>query len=90
MPNLTRRTPPPRLDSLKLAAALLAPGVKRPRMDPGDYKRFLNFLSTHDCTVDFREFRAGHPKKEREIQPLLKVSGVATSDDEATAKRKTA
>ncbi len=60
------------------------------RMDPGDYKRFLNFLSTHDCTVDFREFRAGHPKKEREIQPLLKVSGVATSDDEATAKRKTA
>ena len=22
-----------------------------------DYKRFLNFLATHDCSVDFREFR---------------------------------
>ena len=29
------------------------------RMEPGDYKRFLNFLSTHDCTVNFREFRSG-------------------------------
>jgi len=26
-------------------------------MDDGDYKRFLNFLSTHDCAIDFREFR---------------------------------
>jgi hypothetical protein len=25
----------------------------------GDYKRFLNFLATHDCCVDFREFRTG-------------------------------
>jgi DNA-binding NtrC family response regulator len=24
-----------------------------------DYKRFLNFLSSHDCSVDFREFRPG-------------------------------
>ena len=28
-------------------------------MPPGDYKRFLNFLSTHGCNVDFREFRSG-------------------------------
>ena len=28
-------------------------------MQPGDYKRFLNLLSTHGCTVDFREFRSG-------------------------------
>jgi hypothetical protein len=28
-------------------------------MAPGDYKRFLNLLSTHGCTVDFREFRSG-------------------------------
>jgi DNA-binding NtrC family response regulator len=26
-------------------------------MAPGDYKRFLNFLATHDCTVDSREYR---------------------------------
>ncbi len=26
-------------------------------MDDGDYKRFLNFLSTHECAIDFREFR---------------------------------
>ena len=28
-------------------------------MRDGDYKRFLNFLATHDCCVDFREFRTG-------------------------------
>ena len=26
-------------------------------MDPGDYKRFLNFLRTHECQVSFKEFR---------------------------------
>ncbi len=26
-------------------------------MPPRDYKRFLNVLATHDCRVDFREFR---------------------------------
>jgi transcriptional regulator with GAF, ATPase, and Fis domain len=26
-------------------------------MQGADYKRFLNFLGTHDCVVDFREFR---------------------------------
>jgi DNA-binding NtrC family response regulator len=26
-------------------------------MDAGDYKRFLNFLRTHDCQVSFKEFR---------------------------------
>jgi transcriptional regulator with PAS, ATPase and Fis domain len=28
-------------------------------MSPTDYKRFLNFLSSHDCAIDFREFRPG-------------------------------
>jgi transcriptional regulator with GAF, ATPase, and Fis domain len=28
-------------------------------MPPTDYKRFLNFLTTHDCMVDFRPYRAG-------------------------------
>jgi len=31
-------------------------------MDPSDYKRFLNLLSTHGCTVDFREFRGKAPQ----------------------------
>ena len=26
-----------------------------------DYKRFLNFLTTHDCVVDFRPYRSGAP-----------------------------
>jgi DNA-binding NtrC family response regulator len=26
-----------------------------------DYKRLLNFLSAHDCVVDFRPFRSGQP-----------------------------
>ena len=28
-------------------------------MTPDDYKRFMNFLTTHDCRVDFRQFRGG-------------------------------
>jgi transcriptional regulator with PAS, ATPase and Fis domain len=34
------------------------------RMDVQDYKRLLNFLVRHDCTVDFRAFR-GRPKLAR-------------------------
>jgi len=26
-------------------------------IEPGDYKKFLNFLSTHDCRVDYRAYR---------------------------------
>jgi hypothetical protein len=43
------------------------------RIDPSDYKRFLNFLATHGCTVDFREFRSGQPQRERTIEPLLSI-----------------
>jgi DNA-binding NtrC family response regulator len=28
------------------------------KIPPEDYKRFMNFLSTHDCRADFREFRS--------------------------------
>ena len=28
-------------------------------MDESEYKRFLNFLATHDCRVDYRVFRRG-------------------------------
>jgi transcriptional regulator with PAS, ATPase and Fis domain len=30
-------------------------------MSDTDYKRFMNFLAAHDCTVDFRQFRAPSP-----------------------------
>src|SRR5919204_182578 len=30
-------------------------------LEGADYKRFLNFLSAHDCRVDFREFRNSRP-----------------------------
>jgi hypothetical protein len=26
-------------------------------MEPGDYKRFLNFLRKHDCQLPFKEYR---------------------------------
>jgi hypothetical protein len=42
-------------------------------MQPADYKRFLNLLSTHGCTVDFRDFRSGRQAKERQIEPLFKL-----------------
>jgi hypothetical protein len=31
-------------------------------MPETDYKRFLNFLGTHGCVVDFREFRTPAPR----------------------------
>jgi DNA-binding NtrC family response regulator len=38
-------------------------------MPPSDYKRFHNFLSTHDCKVDYRAFRQGGA----EPQPALRL-----------------
>jgi DNA-binding NtrC family response regulator len=32
-------------------------------MPDSDYKRFLNFLGTHGCVVDFREFRTPLPRE---------------------------
>jgi transcriptional regulator with PAS, ATPase and Fis domain len=61
------------------------------KMEPGDYKRFLNFLSTHDCTVDFREFRSGQPQRERTIEPMLKLpAGARGLRDAEAPERKTA
>jgi len=40
-------------------------------MKTGDYKRFMNFLSTHDCLVDYREFRTPGPFE----TPLAKEPG---------------
>jgi len=63
------------------------------RMEPGDYKRFLNFLSTHDCNVDFREYRSGQRQKERLIEPPLTIPAGASSRERDAAlpsERKTA
>jgi transcriptional regulator with PAS, ATPase and Fis domain len=38
---------------------------------PSDYKKFMNFLSTHDCAPDFREFRNPVAKIEPVRRPLL-------------------
>jgi hypothetical protein len=43
-------------------------------MPPADYKRFMNFLSTHDCRADYREFRTAKgdvPRAVRSVAPLL-------------------
>jgi DNA-binding NtrC family response regulator len=34
-------------------------------MDDGDYKKFMNFLTTHECVVDFRPFRNPAPNGTR-------------------------
>ena len=36
--------------------------VKLFGMPEGDYKRFLNFIATHDCGVDARIYRGGKPE----------------------------
>ena len=59
-------------------------------MAPGDYKRFLNFLSTHSCTVDFREFRSGRASNERLIEPPFRIpntlSALATVANERVSQ----
>jgi transcriptional regulator with GAF, ATPase, and Fis domain len=41
--------------------------VKLFRMDDHDYKRLLNFLAAHECTVDCREFRESRWTAEPEL-----------------------
>jgi transcriptional regulator with GAF, ATPase, and Fis domain len=48
-------------------------------MPPSDYKRFLNFLSTHGCSVDFREFRTGRASRERPMEPPFSVESVVAA-----------
>jgi transcriptional regulator with PAS, ATPase and Fis domain len=43
-------------------------------VQPTDYKRFMNFLATHDCRPDYREFRKPNGefhRTRRSILPLL-------------------
>jgi hypothetical protein len=55
-------------------------------MEPGDYKRFLNLLSTHGCTVDFREFRGKRPSGDAEISRKPSVSVPTLSETPADAR----
>jgi DNA-binding NtrC family response regulator len=38
-------------------------------MAESDYKKFMNFLAAHECTVDFRQFRTALPEK-TQARPL--------------------
>jgi DNA-binding NtrC family response regulator len=58
------------------------------RIPEGDYKRFLNFLSTHDCMPDFREFRDGATTAEREARNLRRLpKRTGSSLDETPANQ---
>jgi len=50
-----------------------------------DYKKFMNFLATHDCGADFREFRNpthAFDRRPRELFPELPRPGGPTSPDQ--------
>jgi DNA-binding NtrC family response regulator len=40
-------------------------------MPTRDYRRFMNFLAAHECTVAFREFRGHAPSARRVLAPAL-------------------
>ena len=44
------------------------------RIPASDYKRFMNFLATHDCRPDFREFR--NPTNTLDRRPMMKFPGL--------------
>jgi DNA-binding NtrC family response regulator len=62
-------------------------------MPASDYKRFMNFLATHDCRIDYREFRHANgpgPRPVRSIGsilPPLKERGVDNPSEADQARR---
>jgi len=63
-------------------------------MPPKDYKRFMNFLVTHDCRPDFREFRnvtTDHRASRRDVTsllpPLPEPEGQENESSEAVLKK---
>ena len=60
---------------------------------PEDYKRFMNFLATHDCRADFREFRnataemSNGPRIVCAPLPPLRGRASVTSPDERPSKK---
>jgi transcriptional regulator with PAS, ATPase and Fis domain len=55
-------------------------------MAPRDYKRFLNLLSTHGCTVNFREYRLGKTDVDRTVQPAFELPGSRRTRKDSTEK----
>ena len=51
------------------------------RIPKSDYKRFMNFLATHECRIDFREFRNPHTELAR--FPRLVLPSLQPRDQEA-------
>ena len=56
--------------------------VKLFGMPGGDYKRFLNFIAAHDCSVHARSYRDGHG-----AEPLPVVSVTAAAADRSSRAR---
>jgi transcriptional regulator with PAS, ATPase and Fis domain len=57
-------------------------------IDAGDYKRFMNFLATHECRADFREFRNTNTDTAHAVRtiapalpPLLRSAAPARATD---------
>jgi transcriptional regulator with PAS, ATPase and Fis domain len=48
-------------------------------MDQHDYKKLLNFLAAHDCSVDYKEFRAGPLQQARKRSATAADSRAAAS-----------
>ena len=60
---------------------------------PEDYKRFMNFLATHDCRADFREFRSATAEMSNgprivcaPLPPLRRGASVAGLDERPAEK----
>ena len=54
-------------------------------LPPSDYKRFMNFLTTHGCRVDYREFRNIRPTGGRRPRPLLPLPPLSPREDRRAA-----
>jgi len=55
-------------------------------MPAGDYKRFMNFLSTHDCRADYREFRTTKADVPRALRSVVSLLPPLAAGSERRAK----
>jgi DNA-binding NtrC family response regulator len=59
-------------------------------MPSTDYKRFMNFLSTHDCRADYREFRSAKTEVTRTPRSIASLlPALATEPKSAVDSRQT-
>jgi transcriptional regulator with PAS, ATPase and Fis domain len=54
-------------------------------MPESDYKRFMNFLAAHECTVDFREYRAPTTAAQLAVQSPMPLAGLRSAGTPRTA-----